>query len=130
MTRIFHTLKLHFTNWQIGQRLCPAQAVTECVLSVGHHNTAYSPERAPSNIALTQVLMASSLLDQKTNLLLGLQAFLLIEVFAGQFVSHPLNNVKSLLVQRLWLDRFPTCSCAFTLPACHLLVVINKGFHV
>merc|ERR1719432_344924 len=96
-----------------------------------HQNVCpFSPEWTPPNVALAQVLVAGGLLNQKTNLLLSLQTFLLVEIFASQLVTHPLNNIQSLLIECLWLHRLPTCSSAFTLSACHLLMVVNKGFHV
>ena len=63
-----------------------------------------SPERAPPNIALAQILMAGGLLDKETNLkknqvltskdklfsdlLLGFQALLLVKVLASKLVTH------------------------------------------
>ena len=74
------------------------------------------------------------------DLLLSLQTFLLVEILASKLVTHlskkvvvltnmctntnPLNNIQSLLIECLWFHRLPTCSSAFTLPACHLLKIM------
>ena len=67
-----------------------------------------SPERAPPNIALAQILMAGGLLDKEANLkrkkslnlkdklssdlLLGFQALFLVKVLASKLVTH-LRNI-------------------------------------
>ena len=71
-----------------------------------------SPERAPPNIALAQILMAGGLLDKEANLkktslnlkdklssdlLLGFQALLLVKVLASKLVTHLRHNDSRLI---------------------------------
>ena len=61
------------------------------------------PERAPSDIALAEVLVVGRLLDQPVDLLRDVERLFAREVSAGQLVPHALDYVKRLPVERLGL---------------------------
>ena len=61
------------------------------------------PERAPSDIALAEVLVVGRLLDQPVDLLGDVERLLAREVPAGQLVPHALDDVQRLPVERLRL---------------------------
>ena len=61
------------------------------------------PERAPPDVALAEVLVVGRLLDQPVDLLCDVECLFAREVPAGQLVSHALDDVQRLPVERLRL---------------------------
>ena len=61
------------------------------------------PEGAPPDVALAEVLVVGRLLDQPVDLLCDVECLFAREVPAGQLVSHALDDVQRLPVERLRL---------------------------
>lgn len=56
------------------------------------------PEGTPANVALAEVLMGCCLFDEQLNLRGNIQGVVMGEVPPGELISHPVNDLNSLLI--------------------------------